>query len=1168
MAGTSVDHVGRRGAQGAVQPNLLAAPAFRETGPQQQSTELGLGGVDGDGATARKSRVRLTGRNVVLPRQVAPPLVEALDCVSAVEEAVVVGVAEGLEAVGARRFAQGGALADDLPGRRDHVSKAVADPLQEAGAAGHRVPEQGVHGVLVHLADDQDLQVVDVHVEHAGRAEAQGFQDAVRCSRAVARRQGKGVRDHVRMEAHVSRLAVAPLFVALVELLPLAVRRERRDAVAADRAHRIAQRAPAFHGGRGTYVDQTHPHAPAKEQRLRAPPIGIAAAVLVALDARDGDAQLKAKVLFVGDVGGVHEIDVADGHGGQRCVPVGAAAVRGLGNGPPLPRHRIGRHVGPALVGVPVKAAGGEAMAVGVDQVAGHVLAQRGGRRTRKPELRRPRLPEGHFGPACHGAGLQAVSGQEPLRGEHTEGVGVVVSLRMSPVSRRHALEPLDKPVAASAERLLGRLQASLQFLFAVQAPDLPHRPLQAVPQARHDLFELVGESLHMALQRRVGYDCCVRFGPPLTEHALRVVRQAVRKVLHQAPQGAEVEGRIPHRSVGEQVGRHSPGQGRVQHVANAVLLGLGPFRVLAVSVEGADHDGVNVLGDHHLVAKVERRRVDLAAEQLRRVSEVGAVVGDGPAVGHVHGHAVTSSRPSGALPVVGGQGRHVAHEHRVQPTDVDSQLQRRRAHEAVHGLRLPLESVLQPVPLVGRHHGGVLLGAKHRVVAVQQLQVVVVGVFLDPLQRAVAPPGRAQAVGHVAGGLAPALPATPHAPVRLQQQLVGGHLKHPAHSRQRSLPGPLEDDPDKQPRLDQVLEQALQKRLDCVARHAPLPGDLAHGGIAAAGAQPLGDLRGLLRGLPAQLRGVGLEEAGKVALLNFPVAVHPVFGEDLVHGVEEGALAAQIVQDAGDAFAQLVGRDAQLVGVAANPRVRRAQAVVLHLHPAPRLQAVRLARGKGDLAQHLHAQVLPALLHVTDSGAVARGGLPDFRDQRPREGPVLVQSVVQAGRKVADGHRVGLQRLAHQCAEAEAACVVLHPAGLERGVLPVVAEDEKASPLGVLHHVLREHVHVGHVDGAHLAGRFPVSAAAGTATHRSARQAAREEARVVLLLPNRQQLQERSRTAACRAACLCPGVSRAAAAAEGQGRRALVGRRGVVRFVRADEPVGDQDSLSARLLV
>ena len=671
-----------------------------------------------------------------------------------------------------------------------------------------------------------------------------------------------------------------------------------------------------------------------------------------------------------------------------------------------------------------------------------------------------------------------------------------------------------------------------------------------------------------MALQCLVGDYDRVRFGPPLPEHAFRVLCQAVRQFLDQAPQGIEIERCLPHHSVGEQVGCHASGQGRVQYLENAVSLGVGPFRVLAVPVQGADHDGVNVLGDHHFVAKVERRRVNLAAQQLQRIGEVGAVVGNGPAVGHVHGHAVAPSRPSGALPVVGGQRRHVAHEHRVESPDVDSQLQRRRAHEAVHSPGFALEAVLQLIALVGRHHGGMFLGAEHRVVAVQQPQVVVVGVLLDPLQRAVAAPGWAQAAGHVAGELATAFSATPHAPVRVQQQLVGGDLEHPAHPRQRPSPGPLEANRDKKPRIDQVVEQAFQKSLDRLCRHAPFPGDLAHGGVAA-GAQPLGDLHGLFRRLPPQLRGVGLEKAWKVALLNFPVAVHPVLCEHLVHGVVEGALAAQVVQDTGDAFTQLVGREAKLVGVALNPRVRRSQAVVLDLHAAPRLQAVRLARGKRDLSQHLYAQVLLALLSVTAAGAFASGDLPDLGNQRAGEGFVLLHAVVQAGCQVADGRGAVREPFAHERAQTKAAGVVLHPAGLERGVLAVVAEDEQAPSVGVLHHVLGQDVHIGYVDGSHFAGGFAVSASTGTATHRAARQTAREESRVVLLLLDHQQLQERSRAAAGRTARLGTCVSRTAAAAEGEGCRALVGRRVVVgRFVGADEPVGDQDALSASLLV
>jgi hypothetical protein len=41
---------------------------------------------------------------------------------------------------------------------------------------------------------------------------------------------------------------------------------------------------------------------------------------------------------------------------------------------------------------------------------------------------------------------------------------------------------------------------------------------------------------------------------------------------------------------------------------------------------------------------------------------------------------------------------------------------------------------------------------------------------------------------------------------------------------------------------------------------------------------------------------------------------------------------------------------------------------------------------------------------------------------------------------------------------------MILHPAGLEGGILAIVAEDQQALSLGVVHHVLRQDVDIGHV--------------------------------------------------------------------------------------------------------
>jgi hypothetical protein len=88
--------------------------------------------------------------------------------------------------------------------------------------------------------------------------------------------------------------------------------------------------------------------------------------------------------------------------------------------------------------------------------------------------------------------------------------------------------------------------------------------------------------------------------------------------------------------------------------------------------------------------------------EQLQWITEIGPVVGDGPAVGEVHRHAMAPARPPSALPVVRRQRRDVAHEDRIQLADVDAQLQRWSADECtLTASELTLEQILDPFPLL-----------------------------------------------------------------------------------------------------------------------------------------------------------------------------------------------------------------------------------------------------------------------------------------------------------------------------------------------------------------------------------------------------------------------------------------------------------------------------------
>ena len=649
------------------------------------------------------------------------------------------------------------------------------------------------------MADDEDLQIVQVHVEHLRPADPQCLQHAVRRCGAVARGQREHVRRHVRVKPDALRRAPAAFRVRLAEVLALAVGGERRHALAADRADGVAQlAAPAAllpgvpvcrparrrdsrcaplpqsldSAGR-THVDEAQADAPTKLHALRSPAKRAPAAVLAKLGPVDGDAQLEAQVLFVGDVRRVDQVRIADRHRPEQRSAQGRGLARpGLPDGLPLHRDLVVRHVCPIAAGpgagaggavqVATKAPGHEPVAVGVDEVAGHVLAESRRGRARQPEVHGAGAPERDLRPAHYRPDLEPVAGQESFRGQDAEGIDVVVAFGLSAGPPVRSLEPLHEPVAAAKQRLVIRFERAVTLAQGVETGNLPHRPLQAAPQARDDVFQIVGERVDVGAQRSRGHNPGILGRPALTEHRLHADGQVCGMALHQIAQRAEVERRAADFAVLEQVRLHPPRQAAVQHVRDRGPFPLRSGGVPPVAVQRPDDRRVHVLGDHHVVAQIEGGRVDAAVEQLQRLGEVGPVVRDGPAVGQVHRHAMAPTGATGALPIVGGQRRHVAHQHRVEPADVDAELQGRRAHQTVHRLRVALEQVLQALALVRRHHRGMLFGAQHRVGAVEQLQVVAVLVFRDPFDDAVAAPGDAAAVRGLAGGGAATAPAPP----------------------------------------------------------------------------------------------------------------------------------------------------------------------------------------------------------------------------------------------------------------------------------------------------------------------------------------------------------------------------------------------------------------------
>ena len=221
----------------------------------------------------------------------------------------------------------------------------------------------------------------------------------------------------------------------------------------------------------------------------------------------------------------------------------------------------------------------------------------------------------------------------------------------------------------------------------------------------------------------------------------------------------------------------------------------------------------------------------------------------------------------------------------------------------------------------------------------------------------------------------AAAVPAPPHAPVRRESQPIGVHLVDAADLRQRVPLGALESDRRQQLAVHQEGEQAFEERAGGVRRHAPTSWRSAACVVWPASLSHWITSVGLLRGLPAQLGADRSAKIRQIPLLNLPIAVHPVFGEDLVLGVVQRAPAAQVVEHARNTFTQALRGDGQRVRVFLDPGQGGVETLVLHLHPAPGFEAQRLPRRQGDLAQHLEAKVLAAFLLVPP--AAIRGAPP-----------------------------------------------------------------------------------------------------------------------------------------------------------------------------------------------
>jgi hypothetical protein len=153
---------------------------------------------------------------------------------------------------------------------------------------------------------------------------------------------------------------------------------------------------------------------------------------------------------------------------------------------------------------------------------------------------------------------------------------------------------------------------------------------------------------------------------------------------------------------------------------------------------------------------------------------------------------------------------------------------------------------------------------------------------------------------------------------------------------------------------------------------------------------------------------------------------------------------------------------------------------------------------------------------------------------------------------------------LPHQGAESESPSMVAHPAGLKCGFLPVVSEHEQTFALGMAQHFLSEYVDVGDGNRAHRPCRFAIRAAKGT-PRRAAREAALQDARLVLVLSDGSHQNQRCRAATRIASKTGLGMDGPTQPAEPHGRRA---RNITIIVFAAKQAVEQNDSIATIRLI
>jgi hypothetical protein len=301
--------------------------------------------------------------------------------------------------------------------------------------------------------------------------------------------------------------------------------------------------------------------------------------------------------------------------------------------------------------------------------------------------------------------------------------------------------------------------------------------------------------------------------------------------------------------------------------------------------------------------------------------------------------------------------------------------------------------------------------------------------------------------------------------------------------------------------------------------------------------------------------------QLGKVALLDFEIPIHPVFGENFAFRVMQYPLASQIIEKACDTVAEILGRHAEGMGIFLNPGQRGVKAFIIHLHPSPWFETNGLPGGKRDFPQHLNAEKFPSFLFVATASAFSTDHLPHLGNKGTGKRLVPFQNLIEVHGQIADGNRTVFETLGHEGAQAETTGMILHPACLEGGILPVVAENQETWPFRMVHHVLSQNMHVGHIGRTDRSRRFPV-VAADTPPVGPAGEATRKHAWIVSLLPHGIKKHRFPDCTAMAATLHCIGMGGATTAAEIDGSETLMFVE-IFVIAAADNLVNEHDSVS-----